>query len=162
MAEIAPVPADDEDEEMEDVSAGASKVAGPSVPTVTASGAGDKDDEDEYVETPVAAASANSTEETADGVDPNTMVMGTRYPSDILPVHVLIRLPHTVNGEAKPFSQVQDNEDLLDQMTADEYSVRDISLLIFRVMLTALSPPAGILPIAGRIDVRRAPGGNRV
>lgn len=94
-AEIAPAPADDEDEEMEDVSAGLSKVAGPSVPTAIAPIADDKDDEDEFEETPVVAASANSTEETADGVDPNTMVMGTRYPSDILPVHVLIRLLHS-------------------------------------------------------------------
>ncbi|KAJ9104170.1 hypothetical protein QFC20_004607 [Naganishia adeliensis] len=100
--EIAPAPADDEDEEMEDVSAGPSKSAGPSVPKVPASAAGDKGDEDEFVETPVPASGVNSTEETAEGVDPNTMVM--------------------VNGEAMPFSQVQDNEDLLDQMTADEYS----------------------------------------
>lgn len=37
-----------------------------------------------------------------------------------------------------PFSQVQDNEDLLDQMTADEYSVRDTALLIFEFVLIAL------------------------
>lgn len=76
--EIAPAPADDEDEEMEDVSAGPSKSAGPSVPKVPASAAGDKDDEDEFVETPVPASGVNSTEETAEGVDPNTMVMGAQ------------------------------------------------------------------------------------
>jgi hypothetical protein len=36
-----------------------------------------------------------------------------------------------VNGEAMPLSQVQDNEDLLDQMTPDEYSVGPMTLCRF-------------------------------
>ncbi|KAI5455338.1 hypothetical protein NCC49_000152 [Naganishia albida] len=99
--ETVPAPPDDEDDEMEDVSAGPSSAAGPATSKIAVPAA-DQADEDEFEETRVPAASTNSAEDTAEGVDPNTMVM--------------------VNGEAMPFSQVQDNEDLLDQMTADEYS----------------------------------------
>jgi hypothetical protein len=135
-AEPAPAPADDdEDDEMEDVSAGPSNAAGPSTSKAPVPAA-DKADDDEFEETPVPAASVNSTEETAEGVDPNTMVMG------------MYHLPHLVfwtnrsaivNGEAMPFSQVQDNEDLLDQMTADEYSVSGPSADYVLDFLTALS-----------------------
>lgn len=120
--ETVPAPPDDEDDEMEDVSAGPSSAAGPSTSKIAVPAA-DQADEDEFEETRVPAASTNSAEDTAEGVDPNTMVMGR--------CHLLILAFHRidcciiVNGEAMPFSQVQDNEDLLDQMTADEYSVSD-------------------------------------
>ncbi|KAJ9123166.1 hypothetical protein QFC22_001359 [Naganishia vaughanmartiniae] len=96
---------DEEDDEMVDVSGGVttSAAAGTSAlrPAPTAVG-----DDDEFEETPIAPASASllgSQAPTEMGeVDPATVVM--------------------VNGEAMTFAQVQDNEDLLDQMTADEYS----------------------------------------
>ncbi|KAJ9107590.1 hypothetical protein QFC21_001049 [Naganishia friedmannii] len=102
---------EDDDDEMVDVSGGPSTSAAvatsrPPPPAAAVAAAGD---EDEFEETPSAAAASVSGSqaptETGEGdVDPGTIVM--------------------VNGEAMTFAQVQDNEDLLDQMTADEYSVR--------------------------------------
>ncbi|GHJ86193.1 hypothetical protein NliqN6_2595 [Naganishia liquefaciens] len=95
----------DEDDEMEDVSMGPSKTAGPSsAPLPIETSAEDKDEEDDFEETAVPTASVTEADGDAAGdeVDPNTIVM--------------------VNGEPMPLSQVQDNEDLLDQMTPDEYS----------------------------------------
>lgn len=71
---------DDEDDDMEDVSAGPSKTAGSSaVPArLAVVTAGDKDDEDDFEETAVPTASTTSADrDGAEGeVDPNTMVMG--------------------------------------------------------------------------------------
>jgi hypothetical protein len=124
-AEPAPALDDDDDDDMEDVSVGPSKAASSStaparLAVITAA---DKDDEDDFEETVVPTASTTSAErDGAEGeVDPNTMVMGPYLlwsASDLALTQV-----STVNGEAMPLSQVQDNEDLLDQMTPDEYSV---------------------------------------
>jgi hypothetical protein len=79
-AEPAPALDDDEDDDMEDVSVGPSKIAASStaparLAVITAA---DKDDEDDFEETVVPTASTTSAER--DGVegevDPNTMVMG--------------------------------------------------------------------------------------
>ncbi|KAJ9124546.1 hypothetical protein QFC24_003338 [Naganishia onofrii] len=119
----------EEDDEMVDVSGGlsaASRPPPPSIPTDVAAA-----EEDEFEETPMAASAcvsgSQAPTDTGDGdVDPGTVVMGAcislfhymRKPPVLMLWYAL------VNGEPMTFAQVQDNEDLLDQMTADEYSVR--------------------------------------
>ena len=69
----------DEDDEMEDVSMGPSKTAGPSsAPLPIETSAEDKDEEDDFEETAVPTASVTEADGDAAGdeVDPNTIVMG--------------------------------------------------------------------------------------
>ncbi|KAJ9104357.1 hypothetical protein QFC19_003999 [Naganishia cerealis] len=135
QAAFAAGPGDDDEDDMVDVSGGAGATAGPSTAlSMTGPAAVDHDaDEDGFEETPVAASSTFSADQETNemAVDPATMVMGSYFSlsdlhSNAMTQRLLVRLfvlPTSVNGEAMPFSQVQDNEDLLDQMTPDEYSV---------------------------------------
>lgn len=132
MTASAPVKAEtsaldgDEDDDMEVVSMGPRNAVGSSTAAAVPanSSATDKGEEDDFEETAVPTTSTTSVDrDIAEGeVDPNTIVMGSY--SVRLAANQVLTLLSSVNGEPMPFSQVQDNEDLLDQMTPDEYSVR--------------------------------------
>lgn len=157
MTASAPVKAEtpaldgDEDDDMEDVSMGPRNAAGSSTATAVPANtsATDKGEEDDFEETAVPTASTTSVDrDIAEGeVDPNTIVMGPY--SSRLAANQVLTLVSTVNGEPMPFSQVQDNEDLLDQMTPDEYSVRRLTFPRFAAdggeMLSGLLPSVGCL-----------------